>query len=235
MAAAAYAKDLLCRIPPTRVEAEKKIKRYSPFWLEKLVEKGIDEIRVTTRETTDAVKDLRSGQRRGGIECWLSSPDPSTNYKEALQKRHDGSGLWFLESDVFAKWKTRRNSPLRLNGIPGCGKTILSSAVIKDLNDTLSTQPLLYFYFDFNDSAKQTLESMLRSLVTQLPCKFEHNWKQLDSLFSSCNDGCRQPTRESLCKIILNMVEQVKEVWIVLDALDECSTRAGLPTEGLLS
>jgi mRNA degradation ribonuclease J1/J2 len=31
------------------------------------------------------------------------------------------------------------------------------------------------------------------------------------------------------------MIEQVKEVWIVLDALDECRTRKGSPTEGLLS
>jgi hypothetical protein len=30
------------------------------------------------------------------------------------------------------------------------------------------------------------------------------------------------------------MMEQVKEVWLVLDALDECSTRKGKSTEGLL-
>lgn len=30
------------------------------------------------------------------------------------------------------------------------------------------------------------------------------------------------------------MIEQAKEVWIVLDALDECRTRRGSPTEGLL-
>jgi len=31
------------------------------------------------------------------------------------------------------------------------------------------------------------------------------------------------------------MIEQVKEVWLVLDALDECHTRKGPSTEGLLS
>jgi hypothetical protein len=31
------------------------------------------------------------------------------------------------------------------------------------------------------------------------------------------------------------MIEQAKEVWLVLDALDECSTRRGASTEGLLS
>lgn len=31
------------------------------------------------------------------------------------------------------------------------------------------------------------------------------------------------------------MIEQVKEVWLVVDALDECRTRRGPWTEGLLS
>jgi hypothetical protein len=31
------------------------------------------------------------------------------------------------------------------------------------------------------------------------------------------------------------MIEQAKEVWIILDALDECCTRIGSLTEGLLS
>ena len=31
------------------------------------------------------------------------------------------------------------------------------------------------------------------------------------------------------------MIEQVKEAWIILDALDECRTRKGPSTEGLLS
>jgi hypothetical protein len=31
------------------------------------------------------------------------------------------------------------------------------------------------------------------------------------------------------------MIEQGKEVWIILDALDECRIRKGSPTQGLLS
>jgi hypothetical protein len=35
--------------------------------------------------------------------------------------------------------------------------------------------------------------------------------------------------------VLLYTIEQIKEVWIILDALDECRTRKGSPTEGLLS
>jgi hypothetical protein len=166
---------------------------------------------------------------------WLDPPDPSTNYINALQQRQEGSGLWLLQKEAFAKWKERRNSFLWLHGIPGCGKTILSSTVIEDLGRTPSCQPLLYFYFDFNSTAKQKLVSMVRSLIHQLCDKCGDTWEQLDSLFSSCESGRRQPSCESLCKTLLQMIEQIKEVWIVLDALDECYTRKGPPTEGLLS
>src|SRR5439155_25271684 len=103
-------------------------------------------MRGDVQDAKNAVKDLGYEQRREKIERWLSPPDPSTNYNKALQQRHEGLGLWFLKGDVFAKWKTRQNSFLWLHGIPGCGKTILSSAIIKDLDSKLSSQAL-YFYF----------------------------------------------------------------------------------------
>ncbi|KAF2180825.1 purine and uridine phosphorylase [Zopfia rhizophila CBS 207.26] len=221
MTAAAYAKDLLYRIAPNRVEAEGKISD--------ILSSGGD-----IQEATNAVKDLGFEQRREQIDRWLSPPDPSTNYNKALEKRQEGSGLWFLQSDAFAKWKTRRNSFLWLYGIPGCGKTILSSTIIENLNSTPSFEPLLYFYFDFSDTGKQTLENMIRSLIVQISCKYDDNWKQLESLFSSCEGGRGQPTRESLCKGFLRMTEHINEVWIVLDALDECHTKKGPPAEGLL-
>src|SRR2546423_9103116 len=142
----------------------------------------MNEMRGDVQDAKNAVKHLGFEQRREKIERWLSPPDPSTNYNRALQQRQKGTGLWFLQSDAFAKWKTQRNS-LWLYGIPGCGKTILSSTIIEDLKRTFPRQSLLYFYFDFNDTGKQTLESMVRSLISQLYCEYEDTWKQLDPLF----------------------------------------------------
>jgi Cdc6-like AAA superfamily ATPase len=201
----------------------------------RVVAKEVTSIRSITEETRSSVDRLHLNNHQREIIKWLHPPDPSKNYYKALKQRQEASGLWFLQNDVLAKWKTRRNSFLWLYGIPGCGKTILSSTIIEDLERTLPRKPLLYFYFDFNDEGKQTLEGMVRSLMSQLYSKFGDTSEKLDSLFSSCEDGRRQPPRESLCKAFLHMIEQVKEVWIILDALDECCTRKGPPTEGLLS
>jgi hypothetical protein len=173
------------------------------------------------------MKTLKLDQRFQKIERWLSPLDPSTNYIKALEQRHEGTGRWFLQSASFMKWKTRRNSILWLHGIPRYGKTILSSTIIENLKTSLPSKAVLYFYFDFTDNNKQTHDSMVRSLISQLYYKSDKTSKLLESLFSSCEDGHQQPTSELLYKVLLQMVEQVEEVWIVLDALNECSKGVG--------
>lgn len=175
-----------------------------------------------------------ASHRRNEIRTWLSPPDHSISYTKALSDRHKGTGGWFLKSDSFRKWKTRQNSFLWLYGIPGCGKTILSSSIIESLASiTSNSKPLLFFYFSSRDKTMQLLDSMVRSLIWQLYCKWENGIQELDSLFSNCErDGRRQPTMEELCSTFLHIVQQVDEISIVLDALDECATRSGPQTKG---
>ncbi|KAF3191749.1 hypothetical protein TWF225_000970 [Orbilia oligospora] len=235
MAAAAYAKDLLREVVPAKVDVEKRIAEVAGMLSS--IERNVDEMRTNVRNTSDGVKLITSRMKNAEIGRWLSAPDPSINYYKALGRRHEGSGSWFLESKQFVEWKTQRSSFLWLHGIPGCGKTILSSTIIEILESDLACQPLLYFYFDFTDTGKQTLENMLRALISQLYYKYGDPSLQLESLYSSCTQSgqCVQPTCRSLCETFSRMVEQAKEVWLVLDALDECSTRGGSLTEGLLS
>ncbi|KAI9791524.1 MAG: hypothetical protein M1816_003868 [Peltula sp. TS41687] len=230
MAAAAYAKDLLGKIHPNAVEAEKSIQDIMSS-----VEKGVNEIRDAAQGITYDVKNLGAEHKHGRIKGWLQPPDPSKVHNKALPQRHKDSGRWFLDSEAFAQWKIQRNSFLWLYGIPGCGKTILSSTIIRELDSMESFRPMLYFYFTFAETDKQSLDSMIRSLIDQLYSKCSDARKELDSLFSACGDGHQQPTTESLCTTFLQMVEQVGEVWIVLDALDECHTSKGKRTKGMLS
>jgi Cdc6-like AAA superfamily ATPase len=181
------------------------------------------------------IREVASVQRHEKIHQWLSPSDPSTNFNKALQQRQEGTGLWFLQSTLFEKWHRQQHSFLWLYGIPGCGKTILSSTIIKHLVDTHPDQLLLYFYFDFTDTGKQTLNNVIRSLISQLYHKRKDAENLLDSLFSSCNNGQSQPTLESLCKVFLEMIDQVQGIYIVLDALDECRIRKGSRSEGLLA
>ncbi|PVH91840.1 ankyrin [Periconia macrospinosa] len=165
------------------------------------------------------------------IRQWLSAPDPSTNYQKALKLRQADTGIWFLESDTYTRWKTAAASPLWLYGIPGCGKTILSSTVLENIFQNCQDDPakaIAYFFFDFNDVQKQDPEMMIRSLVCQLSQQCIKIPASLDALFSSSESGQRQPPAHALMEALRSMVQGLPIVYVVLDALDECTQREEL-------
>ncbi|KAH0548311.1 hypothetical protein GP486_007995, partial [Trichoglossum hirsutum] len=165
------------------------------------------------------------------IYRWLSAPDPSLNYNEALKKRQAGTGAWLIDNKQYAGWKANPDSFLWLHGIPGCGKTILSSTVVEDVLhycDRGFNLRAVYFYFDFNDTEKQQYEKMIRSLVTQLSTQCTSMPEALELLFSSKINGKQQPMASELLVILRHMVRDLSETFIILDALDECKEREDL-------
>ncbi|KAF1938815.1 HET-domain-containing protein [Clathrospora elynae] len=170
-------------------------------------------------------------KRLGKICSWLSAPDPSTNYRRAHKQRQAETGLWLLESAKFTDWKERAASRLWLYGIPGCGKTILSFTIIEHLlqhcHDDIRIVTA-YFYFDFDDAQKQDPELMLRSLLCQLLQRSFTIPKGVDALFSSCENGQRKPSLHALLDVTRQVAQEFAHVYVVLDALDECTQRSEL-------
>ncbi len=165
------------------------------------------------------------------IRRWLRAPDPSPNYHAAIRKRQVDTGLWFLDSEQYAKWKADdTSSVLWLRGLPGGGKTVLCSTVIQDVLQYCGDDPgkeVAYFFFDFNDVQKQDPEGMVRSLICQFSYQCLKRPGGLDTLFSSCEDG-QQPALNALLDVTQQMVQDFPHTYIILDALDECVDRAGL-------
>ncbi|KAI1178313.1 hypothetical protein F4777DRAFT_576118 [Nemania sp. FL0916] len=226
MAAAAYAKDLLNLIPPSKVLAEEKLE------LSKIM-KNID---LVVSDTQHRVQHLQEDAHVDRIRKWLSPSDPSTNFNIALSLRHQGTGEWFIKSQSYSTWKSKNNSFLWLYGMPGCGKTVLTSSILNDLKqDTKCSPGLVYFYFSFSDTSKQYLEGAVRSLVYQLYRVSEATRQCLNSLYDTFGTSRQQPSLSTLCATFTTMVQKAGEVWIILDALDECSMRNAQRSEDLLS
>jgi Cdc6-like AAA superfamily ATPase len=161
----------------------------------------------------------------------LSPPDPSPNYQKAVKLRQTDTGLWFLRGEDYAAWKTNPASFIWLYGIPGCGKTILSSTILQNILQYCANDPgkvVAYFYFDFNDTQKQSPELMIRSLVSQMSQQCVKIPTTLETLFSSCENGQRQPSLDGLLEVMHYMMQEFPETYIVLDALDECTDRTEL-------
>ena len=165
------------------------------------------------------------------IRRWLSSPDPSINYQKALKLRQSDTGLWLLESEVYSKWKRNGLSFVWLHGIPGCGKTILSSTVIQDVLHYYADDPgkvVAYFFFDFTDVEKQKPELMVRSLISQLSEQCIKMPLALEALYLFLDKGNRQPSLDALMNVLQQMLQEFPQSYLILDALDECTDRAEL-------
>jgi hypothetical protein len=197
--------------------------------LQKEVRESCEDVQAPLNDTENRCRSQEEWLSK--ICSWLAAPDPSTNYHKAHKQRQAETGLWLLEGAKFTGWKTSAASRLWLYGIPGCGKTILSSTIIGHLlqycHDDAS-MVTAYFYFDFNDTQKQDPELMLRSLFCQFLQRSLTMPDGVDTLFSACENGKRQPSLHALLEITLQVMQQFTHVYIILDALDECTQRQEL-------
>ncbi|KDN68182.1 hypothetical protein CSUB01_10565 [Colletotrichum sublineola] len=219
MMAAAYATDLLHQIPPNKVEAESRI-----CDVLSQISKDLHHMHQDISKTKDATSAIRNDQHLEKLRRWLSPSDPSTNATRARERRHAGTGSWLLGNAVFLEWEAGKRQHLWLYGLAGCGKTVLSTTVIDHLEET-GAHLTLSFFFDFNDTRKQTLEDLLRSLAFQLYLTGTEATTILDRLFTSSDDGNRQPDISALSTCVELMLQSSPNIAIVLDALDECTTR----------
>ncbi|KAK2616958.1 hypothetical protein QQS21_000047 [Conoideocrella luteorostrata] len=226
MAAAAYAKDLLLQIPPNKVESERKISEVMSE-----MQRDLAHLQQESHKIKTNVHAMIIDSRVVSIERWLSPADPSTDANNARKSRYAGTGTWFLRSDPFTEWKHGSRRHLWLYGIPGCGKTVLTSTILDHLTQ-MANYVTLFFFFNFTDTRKQKLDDMLHSIAFQLYGARQESQKHLDGLFTTHDCGKRQPDTDLLSACLENMLQAVVQpsgkLVILLDALDECSQRREL-------
>jgi len=90
---------------------------------------------------------------------------------------------------------------------------------------------MAYYYFDFRDSKKQDCYGLLSSLILQLSLESDPCCNILSKLYSD-NNLARKPTLIALKKCIKDMLSQPGQgpIYIIVDALDECSNSSGTPS-----
>ncbi|KAJ5318963.1 Pfs NACHT and Ankyrin domain protein [Penicillium brevicompactum] len=220
--AAAYTKELLSFVPVSEVQETQKA-----LELLQKVDQNIEAIQQTTVATEATTNFIRSDLHIDKIKRWLSPPDQSTNFNHAKKLRHEGTGAWLLKDPVFESWHLGSRRHLWLKGLAGCGKTFLSTTVLDHLAK-VNNGPILSFFFDFSDTAKQTFDGMLRSFIFQLYQGGFDSASHLDTLFESHQRGSNQAATKNLEDMLSKMLMTPKLVFIVLDALDESTTRVDL-------
>ncbi|KAF8344857.1 ankyrin repeat-containing domain protein [Amanita rubescens] len=153
---------------------------------------------------------------------WLTPPDPSTNFNNALKSHLDNTGSWLLNSPIFLDWKQRDNSFLWIHGISGSGKTILCSTLIQAIQEQIDSKSaaLAYFFCDVSDINKRNARGLLCSLILTLFTP--QNQLVLKELFEKCKNGLEKPTDDDLYEVLKSYLSGFQDVYLFIDALDEC-------------
>ncbi|KAN0118906.1 hypothetical protein V8E52_004678 [Russula decolorans] len=178
---------------------------------------------------------LTGNQLRQDLRKWLSPPDPSTNHNIECNAHHKGTATWFFEGRTYKEWKsTASESLLWIHGKPGSGKSILCSAIIQDIEAMCdaSQATMAYFYFDFRDINKQHWRDLVPSLLIQLSAQSGPRCDILSRLHSNHDSGARQPNDDILTRCLKEMLTlpDQRPIYLIFDALDECSNVSGIPT-----
>ena len=172
---------------------------------------------------------------------WMSPADiyePNffeVDFEKANKKRHQGTCEWILQKTIYKSWEETpggRGAMLVVYGIPGAGKTVLSSFLVHHCLHQIpsgGSRIGLYFFFDNKDEHKRSPLAVSRSLVYQLYSSLKS--QDRDRLIrqelemrmqSSATD--RAMNYDSLWAIFRTVIQQENlEISIVLDAMDECN------------
>ena len=91
---------------------------------------------------------------------------------------------------------------------------------------------MAYFYFDFRDISKQHWRGLVPSLLTQLSARSGPRCDILSRYYSDHDDGAQQPSDDTLIQCLKEMltVPDQLPIYLIMDALDECSDISGIPS-----
>jgi hypothetical protein len=176
------------------------------------------------QEQKTVLESLEQSNQKQKLKAWLDPADPWTNHDSARRLREPGTGEWLLQSSIYQQWKTGAIKHIWLYGKAGCGKTVISSTLIEDMQAHCADKDdacLGIFYFTFSDQRKQTYEDLLKSLAAQLGM----NGPGLTALQQAHNKSAqndRGPALSELEDIVIASVQSCSNWFVMLDALDEC-------------
>ncbi|KAK8084662.1 Ankyrin repeat-containing protein [Apiospora hydei] len=167
-------------------------------------------------------------QRLTNLKAWLNPPSIENDQYELSKvwKRYPGSGRWLLQNQSMKEWLDPLFPTipplLWMHGMPGAGKTVLSSIIVDELQNMDFSPDVLYFYCKHGNSERNNYASIGRCFLSQLLLKHKDILvPYFYERFSSSPD----PVLGSLAMIELLLdvaLRNCTDAYIIIDGIDEC-------------
>jgi Cdc6-like AAA superfamily ATPase len=162
---------------------------------------------------------------RRAVLDWLTSIDYTPQQNDFIARRQEGTGQWLLDSTEYQSWRETDKQKLFCPGIPGAGKTILSSIVVEELTTRFSNDPTIgiaYIYCNFRRQEEQKIDDLLTSLLKQLAESQPSLPATVKELYDRHKTKRTRPPLDEITRSLQTVITLYSRVFIIVDALDEC-------------
>jgi enamine deaminase RidA (YjgF/YER057c/UK114 family) len=179
----------------------------------------------------------REEQEQWNVLNWLTEIRYAPRQNNIFSRRQVGTGQWLLNSDKFKVWVETSQQTLFCRGIPGAGKTTLTSIVVNELSTRFqndSSTVVAYLYCNFKKQDEQKARDLLVNLLKQLAEGISPLPESVASLYGRHKGKQTQPSVDEISEALRLVATKYSRVFILVDALDECQV-LGRCRETLLS
>ncbi|KAJ7046349.1 hypothetical protein C8F04DRAFT_988023, partial [Mycena alexandri] len=169
-------------------------------------------------------------EERSRIIEWLSPINFFLRHADVSQARQAETGKWLLMHPHFQEWESRSAGTLWCFGIPGAGKTVLSSMVTDHLNVEPATESIgvACIYLNHKEVEVQAPAKLLAGVWRQLVLGKDISSTAKQVYQRHSEKGTRPstiaatlPSTEELHEILCDVMTQYSKVYVVVDAVDE--------------
>lgn len=185
------------------------------------------EIKLNTDQMLSSADNNRNSKHRKTVLQWLSREKMGTYQSDILSRREEGTAEWFISTTEFQDWLCQPKKTMFCPGIPGAGKTVISAVTIELLNTKFLEQNIGTAYFYFNYKVKQDMSTaeVLGVILSQLLTKLEQWPDSVESMYRNASEQSAEsrPKLGDLRGALVDICKCFTKVYIVLDALDECT------------
>ena len=161
---------------------------------------------------------------------WLSPVNPAWKHQAFRQDRCPDTGLWLFDLPEMTDWLDNPGRALWIYGIPGAGKTMLSTLVVDEVLRPIRCESIgtAYFYVRHDDKDSHKLANVIGSLISQLASQNSEALAGMMDLYTehTTNQGplSTLPDDDQLTEKLIELSTHFKETYIMVDGLDECGS-----------
>jgi hypothetical protein len=179
-------------------------------------------------------------EKRRILDFFMKSTlNPRHHLDQSIRLRHPTTGIWLRTSSQLLRWFTDSGSLLWLNGIAGGGKTILAGLVIQEaMSRSSDGVGVAFFFCDYKNTATLRLVNILGAIAAQLALQNVSSFEILEKYHDDLNPSgalATVPDVDGLRSAIESMIKTFRQVFIIIDGLDECGDDMGSVTMSLTS